>query len=60
MCFACIFLQIYDVTLHNLSPRCQVSMQGKAVLQVGDTITNAKVLEGQDYLVEPKGGPSSA
>ena len=32
----------------------------RAVLQVGDTITNAKVIEGQDYLVEPKGGPSSA
>ena len=30
------------------------------VLQVGDTITNAKIIEGQNYLVEPKGGPSSA
>ncbi|CAK0787337.1 hypothetical protein CVIRNUC_010556 [Coccomyxa viridis] len=29
-------------------------------LQVGDTITNAKILEGQDYLLEPKIGPSSA
>lgn len=29
-------------------------------LQVGDLITSAKVTDGLDYLVEPKGGPSTA
>ena len=29
-------------------------------LQVGDVVTSAKVTDGLEYLVEPKGGPSTA
>ena len=70
LCFTCMFSQVLESTPFKvwaqeeslLSPSLSVwlSIHWKPVLQVGDTITNAKIVEGQDYLVEPKGGPSSA